>query len=88
MKRQVIEEQVLTVRIESPSWAACGHGYCDTIPGKVWYVGEFTSQEEADAIFEEVQRRYQAEEVDKQSWMKKPEMKIRWETTSTRMVEQ
>lgn len=88
MKRTVINNQTLMVRIKSPSWVACGHGYSDVIPGKEWYAGEFTSQEEADKIFEMVKQRYQKEEVANQSWMKEPVMTIDWETTDARIIDE
>lgn len=85
MKRSVVSEQVLMVRIESPSWVAIGHGFSDTIPGKEWYVGEFTTQGEADAMLEKAKREYRIL-AENGSWMKAPEMKIEWETISKTII--
>lgn len=87
MKRTVIDEQTLMVRIKSPSWVCFGQGASGDIPGKEWYVGEFTTQEEADAIFEDVKRKYQEEEVANGSWMAEPKMTIDWETSTMRVVD-
>lgn len=86
MKRTVVLSQTKMLIIASPGWTAMGHGFCDNIPGKEWYRGEFTSQAEADAIFADVKRRFQIEEASKGSWMEDPKMTIEWVTTSTKTI--
>ena len=86
MRRKLIQSQVKMVTIASPADIVMSHGFCDDIPGKEWYRGEFTTQTDADEKFAEIRRRFQTEEADKGSWMRRPEMKIEWVTVSTQVV--
>ena len=61
-------------RIESPAWTAIGHGYCDRIPGKVWYEGPFVSDEDVENKLAQAMEIYKSQH----DWMKAPQKKIFW----------
>ena len=86
MKQTVILEQVKMVTIVSPDEVSIQHGFTWNIPGKDWYYGEFTTQEDADAIFEEVKRIYRDEYESIGSWMEPPKMTIDWVTVKTKVI--
>lgn len=81
MKRSTITIEEKYVKIYSPSWVNCGHGFCDTIKGDTYFDVPYESDEQVAKLLSEGEAIY--EERYAGSWVERPKAEVYWKTISS-----